>query len=356
MHYYIYVQIAASGLLSSSSAFNLLKIFFLIAGASFILGEILIRQSTIYPVKIIAYFGTLWLGIIAIALSTFVIRNILLIFFHVQSFRSYSMAISLVLVFALSAYSFLNVMRKPSVKEIKIGIKKLPQELSGFTIVQLSDLHLDFLKSVTWLETIVNETNNLKPGLIVITGDLADTDLSKSDYFCNVLGRLKSKYGVFAITGNHEHFSRVDKFLEVTKKANITVLRNERVTIAGSIELAGIDDNNGRMSPQTGTDLTEALKNCNFARPVILLSHQPDIFDKAVKAGVDLQLSGHTHAGQIPPMDLIVAFYFKYSYGLYRNNSSHLYTTCGTGIWGPPMRLFSRSEIVKIILTREDNL
>ena len=141
-------------------------------------------------------------------------------------------------------------------------------------------------------------------------------------------------------------------FIEIAKNSNITVLRNEKITIADAFELAGIDDKTGRRFSEVGSDLNSALKNVDFTKPVILLSHQPDIFDEAAKLGVDLQLSGHTHAGQIPPMDLIVMLAFKYPYGLYRKNGSYLYTTSGTGIWGPPMRLFSRCEIVKIVLEK----
>jgi uncharacterized protein len=214
----------------------------------------------------------------------------------------------------------------------------------------LSDLHLDFLKSDKWLKDIINKTNNINPDLIVITGDLIDNDLSKIQQFCESLKKLKSKYGVYAVTGNHEFYVGINEFIKVAQHSNIKVLRNEKETISDSIELIGIDDNTGKRFSEIGSDLKTALKNCDLKKPIILLSHQPDIFSEAVKNGVDLQLSGHTHAGQIPPMDLIVKFYFKYPYGLYHRNLSYLYTTSGTGIWGPPMRLFSRSEIVKIIL------
>ena len=170
------------------------------------------------------------------------------------------------------------------------------------------------------------------------------------NHFCDTLKKLKSRHGVFAVTGNHEFYAGINMFMDVAKNSNITVLRNEKITIADSIELAGIDDKAGTRFSEVGSDLKLALKNIDFTKPVILLSHRPDIFNEAEKSGVDLQLSGHLHAGQIPPMDLIVMLAFKYPYGLYRKNGSYLYTTSGTGIWGPPMRLFSRCEIVKIVL------
>ena len=226
----------------------------------------------------------------------------------------------------------------------------LPEKFSGFTIVQLSDIHLNLLRSEKWLSQIVDKTNNLKPDIIVITGDLIDSELGEVKRFSSILKNLKSKYGVYAVAGNHEFYARYEKFLALAKESNIIILKNEKVTVAGAIELAGIDDETGKRFSQSGSNLEKVLKDCDFRKPVILLSHQPDVFDEAVKFGVDLQLSGHTHAGQIPPMDLIVQFYFKYPYGLYRKNSSYIYTTSGTGTWGPPMRLFTRDEIVKIIL------
>ena len=155
---------------------------------------------------------------------------------------------------------------------------------------------------------------------------------------------------VFAVPGNHEFYSGIENFLNFARMANIQVLRNENVTIADGIQIIGIDDKAGKMISGRDVDLRSAALDCNFNNPVILLSHRPTNFEESAGIGVDLQLSGHTHAGQIPPMDLIVRLVYKYPYGLYKYKSAFIYTTCGTGIWGPPMRLFSQSEIVKIDL------
>ena len=165
-------------------------------------------------------------------------------------------------------------------------------------------------------------------------------------------GRLKHGTG-YACTGNHEYYAGVDEFLKMAEESNIRVLLNEHVVIADTIVLAGVNDSSEKRMSGPGDDLEKALAGADLNKPVVLLSHQPDVFKQAHKAGVNLQLSGHTHAGQIPPMDLIVQLYFKYTYGLYREGTSYIYTTCGTGTWGPPMRLFSRSEIVKIVLEKK---
>jgi uncharacterized protein len=349
MHYYVYIQIV-KGLSLVSPARVWLMVFFLVSAFSFFVGEILNRRQTVFAVKLVAYYGSVWMGIIAIALSVFLIRNLFLVLFHGDAFRYYSVVAALAVFALASGYSLYNGLRAPVLREVDVKIGKLPKTMEGFTIVQLSDLHLDNLKSAAWFENIVDRANALNPDLIVITGDLVDVDLCKMDCYCDILAKLKAKYGVYAITGNHEFYVGIDKFIAILKKTNIPLLRQGKVTIAGALELAGIDDISGNNSAQADAWLKTALENCDFKKPVILLSHQPGIFDKAAASGVDLQLSGHTHAGQIPPMDLIVMFYFKYPWGLHRKNSSYLYTTVGTGTWGPPMRLFSRSELVKIVL------
>lgn len=349
LHFYVYSRIAA-GLMLSSSVCRYLRLFFLVAAFSFLLGEFLNRRVTSFWIKPFAGFGSIWIGVISIAFAVFVISDVFRIFFHGASFRYYSVVISLSVTFLAAVYSLYNVAREPVIKELKIKTGKVPQKLSGFVIIQLSDLHINFLKSEKWLSKIVEKTNRENPDLVVITGDLIDADLCKLDGFCDVLKKIKSKYGIFAVTGNHEFYAGIDKFLGIAKNSNIKILRNEKTTIAGAFELVGIDDKAGRRFSEVGSDLNSALKNIDFTKPVILLSHQPDIFNYAQKLGVNLQLSGHTHAGQIPPMDLIVMSAFKYPYGLYRQSGSYLYTTSGTGIWGPPMRLFSRCEIVKIVI------
>jgi hypothetical protein len=240
----------------------------------------------------------------------------------------------------------------PVIKEIKLKTTKLPANISNFTIVQLSDIHINLAKPKKDFEHMVSDVNSLNPDLIVITGDMIDADLTKANHYSDILSKFKSKYGVYACTGNHEFYAGVELFESIAEKSNIIVLRNRNVNIGDIIELAGVDDKAGRGFGEQGDNLTLALANIDHTKPVVLMSHQPDLFKKAQGMGVDLQLSGHTHAGQIPPLDLIEQFIFKFPNGLYKRGESYIYTTVGTGYWGPPMRLFSRSEIVKIVLEK----
>ena len=351
MHYYVYTRII-TGLMLKVPAINYLKTFFLIAALSFVLSEYLSRHISTSWVKYFAYLGVIWIGIISISFSVFFISDIFKIFIHTQNFKYYSTICSIIAILLVTAFSLYNVSREIRIKEVKIKIDKVPKELSGFTIVQLSDVHVDLLKSVKWLDDIVSKTNALNPDLIVITGDLIDYDLCNLEEYCKILKKLKSKYGVYGITGNHEYYTGYEKFLNIAENINMKVLKNEKVTIADSIELVGTNDEAGKRFPGGSPDLKLALKGSDFKKPVILLAHRPTRFKEAVDLGVDLQLSGHTHAGQIPPVDLITKLIFKYPYGLHKLKSSYIYTTFGTGTWGPPMRLFSRSEIVKIILEK----
>jgi hypothetical protein len=288
----------------------------------------------------------------SISITVFFLNDILRYFFTSPVFKFYSTMSAIAVILVLSAYSVVNGLSYPVIKEIKLKTTKLPANISNFTIVQLSDIHINLAKPKKDFEHMVSDVNSLNPDLIVITGDMIDADLTKANHYSDILSKFKSKYGVYACTGNHEFYAGVELFESIAEKSNIIVLRNRNVNIGDIIELAGVDDKAGRGFGEQGDNLTLALANIDHTKPVVLMSHQPDLFKKAQGMGVDLQLSGHTHAGQIPPLDLIEQFIFKFPNGLYKRGESYIYTTVGTGYWGPPMRLFSRSEIVKIVLEK----
>ena len=349
LHYYVYLQ-TVTGLALAGAPVKTLRIFFITGSLTFFIGEFLNRQLSVPSLRFITYIGAFWFGVISIAVSVFVVRHIFMVFFHSASFRFYSAIVSFAVILLISLYSAYNGSRKPVVREVEVPCSKLPEDVKEFSIVHLSDVHLNFSKPPSWLDYVVEETNRLDPDMVVITGDLVDVDLNKSDEFAGILKKLKPGYGVFAIAGNHEFYAGIEVFQEFADKAGITVLRNSCAGGTGPVALAGIDDISGKHFVGKGPEPEQALEGCDFTKPVILLSHQPEIFRRTSKLGIDLQLSGHTHAGQIPPLDIIGFLYFRYSYGLYREGRAHIYTSCGTGTWGPPMRLFSRSEIARITL------
>jgi len=344
LHFFIFKFVSKSLKLSNKPK-KILKIFFWCSGLSFILAETLSRMYRIYFLN---HYAFVWLGVIAIAFSI-----LLLSWIAAKFFPSHSRVITLValgIVGAVSLISLANGFQKPVVKEISVPVKDLPRELSGFTIVHLSDLHMEEYKAPDHVPYIVDAVNAMKPDLVAITGDLIEDDICNNPWFCEQMRRFDAAHGVVAITGNHEFYAGIENFKEFAKRSNIKILRNESMTVAGGVQIIGLDDNDGRRFGGKGPDLETAMKDCDPTKPMILLYHRPDNFDKAVEKGVDLQLSGHTHAGQIPPMDFLVWLYYKYPAGLFEHNGSYIYTSYATGYWGPPMRFLSRCEIVKITL------
>lgn len=324
---------------------TIVKYVFLFSGLSWPLGMLLSRWLHFTYLN---HYAFVWLGMLSMAFFFLLIARLLNLVFPKQA--NGIVIGALVLVVLVSVYAFFNNLRAPVVKTISIAMEEIPPTMSGFRIVQLSDLHLDSDKSPDKIAGVVEAVNAIEPDLIVITGDFIDGDITSDRLFCDSLKKLKARHGIIAVTGNHEFYAGIDYFREFSEKLNITILRNEKKTVAGALEIVGIDDNEGSRFSGKGPDLDGALQGCDTSKPIILLRHRPEGFDRAVEMGVDLQISGHTHAGQIPPMDLLVYLFVRYPYGLYRKSGSYLYTSCGTGYWGPPMRLFSRAEIVEFVL------
>lgn len=345
LYYFVYYNIV-KGLMLSNPFKSYFRIFFILLSLLFIISEILKRTL---PVYLISWLGAVWLGIICIGFSVFIIQDIIQIFLPHQ--RKLLTLISLILIIIASAYSVYNVSCSPRLKEIKLKLQKWPAKLKGFTMVQLSDTHLGILNDRKWTLKLVQQVNTLNPDLIVITGDLLDENICDFEHYCSLLKELKSRYGVYAITGNHEYYVGVEHFIKLAKASGINVLQNQKVTIACTIELIGVNDKDAKRVNAPLPDIEHPLSQCDKTKPIILLNHRPDAkdFESAADKGVDLQLSGHIHAGQLPPVDLLVYLFIKYYYGLFAYHSSYVYTTSGTGTWGPPMRLFSHSEIVKFI-------
>jgi hypothetical protein len=237
------------------------------------------------------------------------------------------------------------------ITRLEVPLKGLPAEMDGFTLVQMSDLHYGMLTENGKLSRVFDRVNELKPDLIVITGDLVDEGISHMEDMAEPLKRLKSRYGVLAITGNHEYYAGVNRAVEIMKSAGVEVLRNEMKVLPGGLQVLGVDDPTGsRRMGETAADLEEQLTRLDREKPSILLYHQPIHFERAAAAGVGLQLSGHTHGGQLYPIIYISRMIYPRTPGLHQIGESRLFVSRGAGTWGPPMRLGSPPEIVLITL------
>ena len=236
-----------------------------------------------------------------------------------------------------------------ALKKVQVSLRKLPKELSGMRIVQLTDVHIGPMIGREWLEGIVARVNALEPDLIVITGDLVDGSVAALKDHVAPLGDLKSKRGVYFVTGNHEYYSGATSWIAHLSTLGVRVLRNEHVTIgegAASFDLAGVDDHTGgQFLADHGADVAKALAGRDPNRECILLAHQPKEVIEAAKHGVGLQISGHTHGGQVFPATLLVRLQQPFTAGLDRLGDTQIYVSCGTGYWGPPMRVAAPAEI-----------
>jgi len=237
------------------------------------------------------------------------------------------------------------------VTRLEIPLKGLPPEMDGFTLVQLSDLHYGMLTENGKLSRVFDRVNELKPDLIVITGDLVDEGVSHMEEMAQPLKQLKSRHGVLAITGNHEYYAGVNRAVTIMKSAGVEVLRNEMKVLPSGLQILGVDDPTGsRRMGEPAADLERQLSRLDRGKPSILLYHQPIHFEKAAFFGVGLQLSGHTHGGQLYPIIYISRMIYARTPGLHQIGESRLYVSRGGGTWGPPMRLGSPPEIVHIRL------
>ena len=240
-------------------------------------------------------------------------------------------------------------------RNVKVPLRRLSPSMSGFRIAQLSDLHIGPTLGKDWLRDVVNHTNAANPDMIVITGDLVDGSVEQLRDQTAPLADLKAKHGVFFVTGNHEYYSGADEWIAELTRLGIRVLRNEHVAIGGAdgFDLAGVDDwSSKRFGGDHGPDLARALAGRDESRELVLLAHQPKQIHEAAAKGVGLQLSGHTHGGQIFPWGLFVRLDQPFIAGLDRLQDTMIYVSRGTGFWGPPMRVGAPSEISLLELVR----
>jgi len=241
-----------------------------------------------------------------------------------------------------------SALSPPAVRRIEVVLDRWPAALDGFRLVQLSDLHLGAILGERFSRQVTDRTCELQPDLIAITGDLADGPVAHYLPAVRPMAELRARHGVFFVTGNHEYISDAESWIAAARDLGWTVLRNEHRPLDG-FDVAGVEDHQAAMFGAHGEDLDRALAGRDPDRPLLLLAHQPRIFTRAAAAGVDLQLAGHTHGGQIFPFaTLIRGVYTKYVAGLFREGRSWLYVSRGTGFWGPPMRLAAPAEITLI--------
>ncbi len=241
-----------------------------------------------------------------------------------------------------------------AVKRVEVPLERLPKELDGLTIAQLSDIHIGPSLGREFIQEVVRTVNGLSPDLVAITGDLVDGSVEQLGGIVGELSQLRSRHGTFFVTGNHEYYSGAQSWCDELTTLGVRVLRNERVTIEQNgqvLDLAGIDDAQAaRFGNGHGADLPKAVAGRDPSRELVLLAHQPRAALEARDLGVGLQLSGHTHGGQLWPFNWLVKLQQPVVSGLEMIGKTWVYVSNGTGYWGPPMRLGAPAEVTQIVL------
>lgn len=251
---------------------------------------------------------------------------------------------------ALSLIALVQGFRAPVVRDYEVHLPGLPPERDGLVVVEISDLHLGTLIGQRWLSRLVERVNAMRPDLIVAVGDVVDGNVGPVEPLAPTLRELRAPLGVWAVTGNHEYYAGLDRSLALFDRAGFNVLRDRATQVAPGLVLAGVDDLTARrQAGEKGQPVQSALAN----RPpgaTIYLSHSPLQAKAAAAAGAGLMLCGHTHNGQVWPFTYLVALSYPFVGGRGQQGAMPVIVCRGTGTWGPRMRLWRPSEIVRITL------
>jgi len=260
------------------------------------------------------------------------------------------------LVGVTTAVAMRSALSPPRTNRVEVRLARWPAARDGYRIVQISDVHIGPILDRRFARHVTERVNALDPDLVVVTGDLVDGGEAHLADEVAPFAELRARDGVFFVTGNHDYFSGVDPWVARVRQLGMRPLRNERVAIGAgdaAFDLAGVEDHrSGLYSRGPGEDLAAALDGRDPERAVVLLAHDPSTFRAARRRGVDLQISGHTHDGQIWPFTYVVRAVIPWVAGLYRDNDACCFVSRGTGFWGPPLRLFAPAEISELVLRR----
>jgi predicted MPP superfamily phosphohydrolase len=309
----------------------------------------------------VAWLGLMTLGFLSTLFVATVLRDLFLLGAHLLLSAQHAAALgtpsarwALALTF-LSVLLGLLVARRPRLVEIDVPIARLPPALHGFSIAQISDLHVGPTIKRGFVERIVARVNGLEADLIAITGDLVDGSVPDLAAHTAPLAALAARHGVYFVTGNHEYYSGERAWTAELRRLGLTVLKNQHVILehdGASLLLAGVTDFSAHhFDPAQRSDPAAALHGAAAASgPRILLAHQPSSAAAAADLGFDLQLSGHTHGGQFWPWNLLVRYFQPFTGGLNRLKNLRVYVSRGTGYWGPPNRFMVPGEITRLRL------
>ncbi|MFH1161517.1 MAG: metallophosphoesterase [bacterium] len=330
--------------------------------STFILARVLEQITPSILSAAMTWIGSFWLGFMLfffLAVAAIDLARLLNSLFHFfpASFYMNPAYTKLFTFFIVLGFSVILVVggfiyaRMPRIKELHITISKPKAKPGTLTIVMVSDIHLGTIIASRKANRLVEKINSIDPDIVLFAGDVVDEDLAPviKNNLGEALSGIKSRLGVYAITGNHEYIGGVGPAVNYLEDHGINILRDTAILVDDQFYLVGRDDRDKpRFTGKSRKELKDIIQGVDTSYPVILMDHQPFHLSKAAELGVDLQLSGHTHHGQLWPFNYITKAIYELSWGYKRIGNTHFYVSSGYGTWGPPLRLGNRPEIVVV--------
>ncbi len=344
------------------------KTFFLVVSifvvVSYIAGRFLERAFPSIISTVLIWIGSFWIAFMFYFFLSLVALDLLRLMNHFVPFfpeiisknpektKRFTALVIILFVFITVAGGYINT-KMIVVQHYRIPIKKSAGNLKSLNIAMASDIHLGTILDSSFLEKVVDKINALNPDIVLLPGDIIDEDIGPvlRDNMGHLLESFKSKYGVYAVTGNHEYIGGVDAACNYLTSHGIKMLRDSVIKIDNAFYLIGREDIAIRQfAHKQRKDLKELLNGVDHSFPLIMMDHEPFKLNEAFENGIDLQLSGHTHNGQLWPMNFLISKIYELGWGYMIKGNTHYYVSCGVGGWGPPIRTGSRPEIVNITL------
>jgi len=362
--FYIYIR-GLQSIPQGSSLRHPYTIVFWIVACSFIGGRVLERFVPSVVSDLFIWMGSFWIAAMIYFLLAVVSLDVLrLVNRFIPIFPSairdnyaqakYIVSVSVIGLVGLILLSGHINSLMPRVRKLDIKIAKKAGSLKTLNIVAASDIHLGIIVGRSRFDHIVEKINSLNPDLVLFPGDIVDEDLTPviKQNLGESLKNIRARLGVYAVTGNHEHIGGAERACAYLRDHNIVMLRDQSTLVADSVYIVGREDRAiSRFNGYQRKSLAQLMTGVDTKLPIILMDHQPFGLDEAVDQGIALQLSGHTHYGQLWPVNYIVESIYDRAWGYRKIGGTHFYVSNGVGTWGPPVRVGNRPEIVQIQIT-----
>lgn len=332
---------------------------FLFFSLQFVITRILLLTDSSIHIKLFSEIGGIWLAAVLYFLMTSLFIELLSLSNHLFHFlpdlKPYKFIIFssiVVVVFGLLIYGYFNA-KSPKIKTLSLKVSK-KSSINSLKIAMVSDIHFGTIIDYSEIKNMIKLIEKEKPDILLVVGDLVDEGITKGNIaeIKPLFDNFQPKYGKIAVLGNHEYLNKIERTQSVFKQLGLELLRDSIVNLNNMFLIAGKEDNSYEKEyNKKRKTISEILKDADTTLPIILLDHQPYNLNEAVENSVDMQLSGHTHDGQMFPLNFLTKKAFEVSWGYLKKGNTHYYISSGFGTWGPRIRIGNNPEIVIINLT-----